>query len=676
MYRSTDQAYLDPIVGLLYYRDAGRLQEGDVDSLTGTTFGNYQVGEELRRETGNVAYLANEIRSGRIVRLNVLPLDLAEESTASDRFLQQATAAARLVNPGAATVYDAGIIEGQPFVVSQYIETAELSAMTHSDSWSTDRSIAVLEQVATVLDAAHQLGIIHGDIRPENLQLRSDDQPFVLGFGIPVDAVETGSISQQRAIWASPEQIEGKKPTAASDLYQLGLVAYYLLTGTAAFQRASVQETLDAHLRELPTPAHERNPDLSPQVSLVIQTVMARKPEDRYRSATAFVNQLASAIHQHDQEYVSLVVTNADPDSVTDSTVELFPKKQQQRRFEVAGTNERDDVGRSLTRMGLITGGCLMVLLAVLGAGFGATTAVELFSSEEKPTPTTPENIVIYATFTASPTMEPRPTRTFPPPAPTATSTPTPLPTATPTGGNSSAQSTLPPFSTAQSTASPDAQPTATLTQAPTRTSEPTPTPTVTQIPAPAAPQEAGIQYDRALNQWRNDEFSQGWIRPATSTLLIGVYGNSEGQTMQGWTAIDNWTDISVSADLRATTTGLDAVGCVALRHDTNQGEYQLCMSATGETSASYNFYSSSQGWQIVELLPPEERAETQPPQSWNTLKIIAKGDQFWFYANGKLLGFAEHDGRNAGSAAIQVTNWDSSDAEFEFRNLVVRSVN
>jgi serine/threonine-protein kinase len=125
----------------------------------------------------------------------------------------------------------------------------------------------VLKQVGSVLDAAHRLNITHGDLRPANIQLRPNGQPFVIGFGLPVDTLQISTVNPQRAIWLTPEQIEGGKPTAASDLYQLGLIAYFLLTGSAPFQRANTREIFEAHLHELPAPAHERNAELSPLAS-------------------------------------------------------------------------------------------------------------------------------------------------------------------------------------------------------------------------------------------------------------------------------------------------------------------------------------------------------------------------------------------------------------------------
>jgi len=205
----------------------------------------------------------------------------------------------------------------------------------------------------------------------------------------------------------------------------------------------------------------------------------------------------------------------------------------------------------------------------------------------------------------------------------------------------------------------------------------PTPRPRSTTTPSTSTTQRnsGAVLYDRPLTEWTTGEFELGWFAVEGDSFHIGVYGG-DGHTMASWTERTDFSNISASVEVRSVTNEPSAVGCVAIRHDVDQGEYQFCILGDGRTWATYDYADANGEWQSEVILESKERDGTRPSSQWNTIELAAYDNQLWFLVNGVELGTVQHNARSSGAVAIQVTNWDTIDAEFEFRNLIIREVN
>ncbi len=239
---------------------------------------------------------------GRAVAVKVLASHLSEDERARLRFEREARAAAGLsTHPHVVTIYDVGEHDGRAFMVMELMRGG-----TVADRLKAGRAIADetalrwLREAAGALDAAHEAGVVHRDIKPGNLLLDDHDRLAIADFGIARLAMEdqltaTGQVLGT-ASYISPEQAVGEAATAASDRYALAVVAFELLTGEKPFQAEHFAAQARAHVEDEPPLATERDPSLPRGVDDVLDRGLAKAPGDRWESATAMVAALDRAM--------------------------------------------------------------------------------------------------------------------------------------------------------------------------------------------------------------------------------------------------------------------------------------------------------------------------------------------------------------------------------------------
>ncbi|HEY2636737.1 MAG TPA: serine/threonine-protein kinase [Solirubrobacteraceae bacterium] len=237
---------------------------------------------------------------GRPVAIKVLAPHLAEEPVNAQRFQREARAAAQLSgHQNVVTVYDVGEHEGRAFIVMERAEGGTVADRLREGRPSREQALQWLRETAAALDHAHDVGIVHRDVKPANLLLDAHDHVRVADFGIARIATEdTMTLTGQllgTAAYLSPEQVEGHGATPASDLYSLAVVAFELLTGERPFGGDHIAAQARQHV-EAPPPRASERADLPVGVDVVLQRGMAKDPEARWPSATAFVDALAGAL--------------------------------------------------------------------------------------------------------------------------------------------------------------------------------------------------------------------------------------------------------------------------------------------------------------------------------------------------------------------------------------------
>jgi serine/threonine-protein kinase len=245
-------------------------------------------------------WCADDLVLGRRVAIKVLAEQFQHDEAAIRRFKREARTQARLAtHPHIVNVYDVGEVGGRAFIVMEHLaggtvaDALRVGAVGHGDA------LRWLEEAAAALDHAHREGVIHRDIKPGNFLLGRDRVLYVGDFGIARVATEDTITSSEQLIgtaaYIAPEQVLGRPATEASDRYSFGVAAFELLVGERPFRAEHFAAQARQHIEEEPPPASARNASLPPALDAILSTGLAKRPEDRWPTATEFVGRIEEA---------------------------------------------------------------------------------------------------------------------------------------------------------------------------------------------------------------------------------------------------------------------------------------------------------------------------------------------------------------------------------------------
>jgi len=264
-----------------------------------------------------VVYRATQLSLGREVALKLLAAELSEDPGFRARFQREAKLQAALEHEHIVPVYEAGQTADGLFMAMRLIDGPTLKDLILERQLDPRRSLRILAQVAQALDAAHDAGLIHRDIKPQNILIEQDDRVYLADFGLikaPDEARLTDTGQFIGTIdYVSPEQIQGEPATAASDCYALAAVLYESLTGQVPFLRANEAAVLHAHVVQPPPRVTEQRPDLPVGIDEVIAAGMAKDPSARPASAVAMIRQAVLALAPGAQVAGGAQVTRLTP---------------------------------------------------------------------------------------------------------------------------------------------------------------------------------------------------------------------------------------------------------------------------------------------------------------------------------------------------------------------------
>ena len=271
----------------------------DARHRTGDHIGIYTIDTELARGGMGVVYRAWDTRLERWVALKALSPLLPAGAEARERLRREARAAGRLSHEAVATIYALEEIDGELFIVSEYVAGETLRARLAGGPIAVPDAVAIALSVARGLAAAHELGVVHRDLKPENVMLAADGRVKVVDFGIAsIDGPGRGLTRTGVVLgtpgYMSPEQVSGQPADARTDVFALGVVLYEMLSGRPPFGDTASWTVVSAVLERDPVPIETVRPDIPATLALLVATSLAKSPAARYPTAGALVPALES----------------------------------------------------------------------------------------------------------------------------------------------------------------------------------------------------------------------------------------------------------------------------------------------------------------------------------------------------------------------------------------------
>ena len=262
----------------------------------------YDIEGELGRGGMGVVYRALDRKLRRAVAIKVLPPELAYRDDVKQRFLREAQTAAQLNHPNIVPIYAVEERDGLVCFVMALVEGEPLALRLATDTRPPVADVCrILRGVADALAYAHARGIVHRDIKPDNILIdRATGRPMVTDFGIARAAegdarLTVTGIAVGTPAYMSPEQAMGEREIdGRSDLYSLAIVAYQMLAGELPFQATNTPSMLMKHISDTPRPLRERRRDLPPLLVAAIERAMAKRPQDRWDDAAGFRDAIAA----------------------------------------------------------------------------------------------------------------------------------------------------------------------------------------------------------------------------------------------------------------------------------------------------------------------------------------------------------------------------------------------
>jgi serine/threonine protein kinase len=251
----------------------------------------YQLLEPLGKGGMAVVYRARDLMLERLVAVKVLREDYSSDPAFQDRFRQEAKAVANLSHPNIVTMHDFGIDKGQIFLVMEYVPGTDLKTLIKQHGrFIPEEAVPLLVQACAGIGYAHRAGLVHCDVKPQNMLVTPDMRLKVADFGIARALSTIHPDEKSDVVWGSPqyfapEQASGAAPSPASDVYSLGIIMYEMLAGALPFQATTAVELARQHVEEEPPLLSEKIPGISPMLEQILAKVLSKEPSQRYRTA-------------------------------------------------------------------------------------------------------------------------------------------------------------------------------------------------------------------------------------------------------------------------------------------------------------------------------------------------------------------------------------------------------
>ena len=289
------------------------MSEDERESRVGSQIGPYRLRRLLGKGGMGEVYEAEDTVKDRIVALKLLPESASHDPVFRKRLQREAHSAGRLQEPHVVPIHDYGEVDGLLYVDMRMIDGTDLrKILKRFGPMTSARAVAVVRQIASALDAAHESGVMHRDVKPENIILTRDDFAYLVDFGIANAATDEKLTELGTAVgtyaYMAPERFTNDEVTYRADVYALACVLHECLTGSQPYPGDSVSVVITAHLMQpIPKPSEER-PGIPVAFDQVIARGMAKKPGERYASAGDLATAANEALTDRDQDQAATIL--------------------------------------------------------------------------------------------------------------------------------------------------------------------------------------------------------------------------------------------------------------------------------------------------------------------------------------------------------------------------------
>src|SRR6478735_888910 len=293
------------------------MSDPDGESRVGSQIGPYRLRRLLGKGGMGEVYEAEDTVKDRVVALKLLPEAVSHDPVFRKRLQREAHSAGRLQEPHVVPIHDYGEIDGVLYVDMRMINGADLRKILKNFGPMTPaRAVAIVRQIASALDAAHESGIMHRDVKPENILVTHDDFAYLVDFGIANAASDEKLTELGTAVgtyaYMAPERFTSDEVTYRADVYALTCVLHECLTGSQPYPGDSVSMVITAHLMQpIPAPSRTR-PGIPSAFDGVVSRGMAKKPAERFASAGDLAAAATDALSVRDQDQAAHIVQRGE----------------------------------------------------------------------------------------------------------------------------------------------------------------------------------------------------------------------------------------------------------------------------------------------------------------------------------------------------------------------------
>ncbi|MCA1623974.1 MAG: protein kinase, partial [Acidobacteria bacterium] len=306
---------------------------------SGTRIGRYEIRSLIGAGGMGEVFLAGDTELERQVALKVLLAEVATDEDRVRRFVQEAKTASALNHPNILTVYEIGKFENSRFIATELIKGVTLRERLQGEALDLRETLDVAVQIASALNAAHQAGIVHRDVKPENVMLRDDGLVKVLDFGLAkLMEKKAGSLDSEgetRALgvktspgmvmgtvtYMSPEQARGKQVDARTDIFSFGVMLYEMLSGKLPFEGENALDVIGSILHKEPQPLNQTAPEIPRELQRIVEKCLRKDCEERYQTAKDLLIDLKDV--KQDLEFQNKLERTASPDRA-DAKTQVF----------------------------------------------------------------------------------------------------------------------------------------------------------------------------------------------------------------------------------------------------------------------------------------------------------------------------------------------------------------
>jgi eukaryotic-like serine/threonine-protein kinase len=352
-----------------------------MDLENGTIINQYKILSSIGKGGMGEVFLALDTKLDRKVALKILPSEFAEDADRMNRFVREAKSASALNHPNIITIYEIGESGGTHYIATEFIEGGTLRKHLKGENFSLKTVLDIAIQIASALQTAHSAGIVHRDIKPDNVMIRSDGLAKILDFGIAklseppmiagglsvgeedATAIKPQSTSPGLVVgtanYMSPEQAKGKEIDARSDIFSFGIVFYEMLTGKRAFEGETALESISSILKDEPRPISQILPDVPSEIERIVNKTLRKDRDERYQTAKDLLIDLKDA--KQSLELQNLLERTAAPEKEEPKT-QILPATT---AVEVNQTTTNQTVQRNPARKYLAVGLMILLLSAI-----------------------------------------------------------------------------------------------------------------------------------------------------------------------------------------------------------------------------------------------------------------------------------------------------------------------